>query len=143
MPKGEKRVFVSYSRKDKEFAHQLGDLLSKRGVSVFIDANVMPGEAWSEILRREIEKATALILLVPSSDVLNRNSLWFEAGAAKALGKPVFAVLPPHHKIAGVDLPINIANLLVLDADEGPLERIADMLSQAVPEGQDPKITAN
>src|ERR1700693_4777704 len=99
MPKNlRKRVFLSYAVKDKDFAYQLRDTLSKRGVSVFLDTSISPGDRWSEVLRREIENATALILLVPSRESLNRNNVWVEAGAAKALGKPGLAVLPPRHQ---------------------------------------------
>src|SRR5260370_20675217 len=137
MHKKERRVFLSYASRDKDFANQLGKLLSKRGFSVFSDDNIRWGEVWTDVLRKEIEDATALILLIPTSDVVNRNNLWFEAGAAKALGKPVLAVLPPHHRARRTELPTHIANLLVLDADQRPLESIADMLSQALPEGGD------
>ncbi len=91
--------------------------------------------------RREIERASALILLIPSDDVPNRNNIWFEAGAAKALGKRVLAVLPPNRRL--VDLPSDIADILVLDADKRPLESIADTLIQAVPEIDDVKASAN
>jgi hypothetical protein len=58
----------------------------------------------------------------------------FEAGAAKALGKPVLAVLPPKNVSAPIELPTDIAGVLVLDADRRSLDSIADTLLQAVPE---------
>jgi hypothetical protein len=38
------------------------------------------------------------------------------------LGKPVLAVLPPHHQRSRTELPTEIADLLVLSTDERPLE---------------------
>ena len=128
-----KRVFISYAHEDKAFASELGNLMMKRGASVFSDTDLTPGSLWSDVLRREIEQATALVLIIPTHHVANRNHVWFEAGAAKALGKPVLAVLPPKHESGTVDLPTDIAGLLVLDADRRSLESVADTLLQAVP----------
>jgi hypothetical protein len=137
-----KSVFLSYSLENRELAKELASLMSRRGVSVFIDsADVKLGDLWSSVIRREIERASALVLLIPSEDVPNRNNIWFEAGAAKALGKRVLAVLPPNRRL--VDLPSDIADLLVLDADKRPLESIADTLIQAVPEIDNVKASAN
>ena len=137
-----KRVFLSYAAKDREFAHQLRETLVRRGASVFMDESVSPGEKWSEGLRKEIENATALILLIPSLESSNRNDVWAEAGAAKALGKPILAVLPPRHKGTRRELPTDIAGLLVLDTDERPLENTADTLLQAVPEDDNSRLPA-
>ena len=136
-----KNVFLSYAAENRELAKDLASLMSRRGVSVFFDSDVKPGDLWSSVVRREIERASALILLIPSDDVPNRNNIWFEAGAAKALGKRVLAVLPPNRRL--VDLPSDIADILVLDADKRPLESIADTLIQAVPETDDIKAAAN
>jgi hypothetical protein len=134
MPDDGKQVFISYALDDRDFARRLGSLMEQRGASVFLDADVRPGDLWADVLRREIERATALVLIIPSRNVANRNTVWFEAGAAKALGKPILAVLPPHHKVDRGELPTDLADLLVLNADQRPLENIADMLLQAVPE---------
>lgn len=133
MPDNKKRVFISYAHEDKTFASELGNLMKERGVSVFLDTDLTSGSFWSDVLRREIERATALVLVIPSHNVANRNNIWFEAGAAKALGKPVLAVLPPKHDAGTVDLPTDIAGLLVLDADRRSLESVTDTLLQAVP----------
>lgn len=135
MSEVQKRVFISYAHEDSAFASALGDLMTERGASVFADADLTPGSLWGDVLRHEIERATALVLVIPSPAVANRNNLWFEAGAAKALGKPVLAVLPPKPEAGAVELPTDLAGLLVLDADRRPLETIADTLLQAVPAG--------
>jgi hypothetical protein len=93
---------------------------------------MMPGSDWAEVLRSELERSSALILIIPSRSAANRNNVLFEAGAAKALGKRIFAVLPPNHS-SHIELPTNIADLLVMDADRRSLESIADTLLQAVP----------
>ncbi|ABD88207.1 toll/interleukin-1 receptor domain-containing protein [Rhodopseudomonas palustris] len=133
MSEGDKRVFISCAQEDRDFAHQLGDLLKQRGVSVAGDLDTAFGGDWADGLRRRIEDAAALVLLIPSQNAPNRNTIWFEAGAAKALGKPVLAVLPPSRDAGATELPTDLAGLLLLDVDRRSLESVADTLVQAVP----------
>jgi hypothetical protein len=107
--------------------------MKKRGASVFSDVDTALGSLWSDVLRREIEQASALVLIIPSHSVENRNNIWFEAGAAKALGKPVLAVLPPKRETGPFDMPTDLAGLIVLDTDRRSLESVTDTLLQAVP----------
>lgn len=135
MPSGEKRVFLSFSQENAELADALARVMSQRGASVFFDKDAIRlGDRWLETRRAKIEKASALVLLIPAHDGPNRNTVLFEAGAAKALGKRVLAVLPPHWPVLRDEVPVDIADVVVLDMDERPLESIADMLVQAVPE---------
>jgi hypothetical protein len=129
-----KHLFISYGIEDGDFARTLSRLMKNRGASVSLDTDIAPGMAWADWLRPEIERATALILVIPSRQTPNRNNLLFEAGAAKALGKPVLAVLPPNRKAAPIEMPTDIAGVLVLDADRRSLDSVADTLLQAVPE---------
>jgi predicted nucleotide-binding protein len=133
MSEDRKRIFISYAREDKEFARELAESMKRSGVSVFSDIDVMPGALWSDVLRREIEQASALVLIIPSYRVANRNNIWFEAGAAKALGKPVLAVLPPQREPKSIELPTDLAGLIVLDADRRSVQSVAETLLQAIP----------
>jgi predicted nucleotide-binding protein len=127
-----RRIFISYSFEDRSFAKRLGNLLKNRGALVLQDTDIASGGTWADMLRTKIEQSDALILVIPSRNAANRNNVLFEAGAARALGKQVFAVLPPEHAVSSIDLPTDIAGLLVLDADRRSLESIADTLLQAV-----------
>lgn len=133
MPERSERIFISSSFEDRDFAQRLGSVLRNRGATVFQPSDMMmPGSDWAEVLRSELEQSSALILVIPSQSAANRNNVLFEAGAARALGKRIFAVLPPNHT-SRIELPIDIADLLIMDADRRPLESIADTLLQAVP----------
>jgi hypothetical protein len=143
MPERALRIFISYSTEDRDFAKRLGSLLTSRGASIFGDMTVVPGgAAWADVLRTEIEQSSALILVIPSRNAANRNNVLFEAGAAKALGKPVLAVLPPKSEASSIELPTDIASLLVLDADRRSVESIADTLLQAVAVGNAAPVAA-
>lgn len=123
------QLFMSYSPRDKDFAQRLAGHLERRGVSVFDERRLRPGDEWSDVLRKQIEASSALILLVPSTDSPSRNTVWFEAGAAKALGKRVLAVVPPGR--APRELPTDLADIIVLDTSERPLDRLAATLAEA------------
>jgi predicted nucleotide-binding protein len=132
MPERSRRIFISHSSEDRIFAKRLRVLLQNRGAVVFQDTDFASSGIWADMLRTEIEQSDALILVIPSRNAANRNNVLFEAGAARALGKHVFAVLPPEHAASSIDLPTDIAGLLVLDADRRSLESIANTLFQAI-----------
>jgi TIR domain len=132
MPERLQHIFISSSFEDRDFAQRLGSVLKNRGATVFQPTDIMGASNWTEVLRSELEQSNALILIIPSRSAANRNNVLFEAGAARALGKRIFAVLPPNHA-SRIELPTDIADLLVMDADRRSLESIADTLLQAVP----------
>src|SRR5688572_17236566 len=66
-------VFVSYSRKDRDFVQRLVGDLQSAGVSVFFDQTIQPGESWVASLSKAIESARYL-LVVLSPDYL--ESQW-------------------------------------------------------------------
>jgi predicted nucleotide-binding protein len=134
MPEQKKHLFISHVAEDAEYARQLASSLKERGATIVSEWDAASGSMWPDALRTQIDSATALILVIPTRRVRNRNNVVFEAGAAKAMGKPVLAVLPPKNRSAPIDLPTDIAGVLVLDADRRSLDSIADTLLQAVPE---------
>ena len=67
---GKARVFVSYSRKDSEFATWLRGALAEHGIEVFLDIeDTLPGEEWWRRLQELIGQTDTVIF------VLSRNSL--------------------------------------------------------------------
>lgn len=131
-----KRVVFSYDKKSEPFARELGKAMSRGGVSVFaLQDETRPGDSWADVLRKGLEDSSALVFLIPSGDMSNRNTVWFEVGAARASGKRVLAVLPPGRRFA--DLPVEMADVLVLDADKRDVQSIAAMLAEAVPDATD------
>ncbi|MEM7603617.1 MAG: toll/interleukin-1 receptor domain-containing protein [Verrucomicrobiota bacterium] len=66
-------VFVSYSRRDREWLDRLlvhlKPLVRETGVDVWADTRIEPGSPWREEIREAIEKAEVAILLI-SADFL-------------------------------------------------------------------------
>lgn len=66
-----KRVFISYSKKDRDFVRRLVDDLHLRlpDVQVFYDMMIVPGDSWADVLSAKIESAD-VVLAVLSPDYL-------------------------------------------------------------------------
>ncbi len=73
------RVFISVSREDYIFlgplAKHLSSLVASELVALWSPADVRPGDDAREISRRELDRATAMLLLV-SADYLADESCW-------------------------------------------------------------------
>jgi TIR domain len=84
-------VFLSYSKKDADFAMQVRDVISELEVRTFIHGDLSAGENWPEKLRSEIRSADLVIALVTPHTL---NSSWMnqELGAAWVLKKPILAI---------------------------------------------------
>jgi nucleoside 2-deoxyribosyltransferase len=123
------KLFMSYGGKDALYAASLAESLKGLGVLVFADKYIAPGESWEHILRKEIEESDAAVLVVPESGSSRANNAFFEAGAARALGKPVFAVMPD---AIGRETPVNIADWAIFDAAKKSFDDVAKSLVNAL-----------
>jgi hypothetical protein len=120
------KFFLSHGQDDRRYAASLAAEIERRGGTVWRDdAALSPGSSWEDGLRKAIECADAMILVLPQTGASGANFAVFEAGAAKALGKKVFIVAP---NADGRDLPVNIADLAIFDADNKPLDEVVGAL---------------
>ncbi len=105
------KVFLSYSDADLTFVHELGEKIRALGAEVLSDAPSLGADreralletfgafdrgapSWDRPLRDALEAADGLVLVAPIPNAANANAAFFEAGAARALGKPIVVVLP-------------------------------------------------
>jgi nucleoside 2-deoxyribosyltransferase len=115
-------VFISYSRNDRAFAEQLRNRIQPLGANVSFDqAVIKPGENWEQALRKTLEDSDGVVLVVPEPGTAKANVAFFEAGAARALGKPVVVVLPSQESSRIREVPSEVSSLAVLDGSQiGP-----------------------
>ena len=71
-------IFISYSRKDKDFVHRLDESLKSRGREAWVDwEDIRPTEEWMQAIYAAIEGAdTFVFVLTPdsvASDVCGRE----------------------------------------------------------------------
>lgn len=58
-----KKIFISYSRKDKTVARRVADALEIQGYDVFWDAEIPPGQKFDTYIFSQLEQSDAVIVL--------------------------------------------------------------------------------
>ena len=126
-------VFLSYATDDRVFAKDLAKRMEGFGVTVVDPVpGLATGDVWAESVSAKINTSDAVLLIVPSAGSSGANNAFFEAGAARALGKRVFAVLPERASARMRDVPSDISSLLVTDASSQPIDQVARTLAGAL-----------
>ncbi len=85
-------VFISYSHKDKAYAHALAKELERRGFTPWIDDRIDYGTRWPAVIQEHLDSCDALVLIVSDASY---ESEWVqnEVTRAKRKGKPIFPLL--------------------------------------------------
>jgi nucleoside 2-deoxyribosyltransferase len=87
------RVFISHGWADRWLASQIDRRLREQGVDTFIDVtHIGSGDEIEGRIFAEMPKCDEVLALFTPWSV-DRNWVWVELGAARALGKRVVAVL--------------------------------------------------
>jgi hypothetical protein len=125
-------LFISYALSDRKYAQELKAALRDRGFDVFQDEdNLAAGDDLSESILGGLRNAELVLFVVPKESGEGRNAL-YEVGAAKALGKRIFAVMP-HGRASGArDVALGLADLIFLDTTITEPDRIADIVESTV-----------
>ena len=88
-----RRLFVSYSRLDREIVSRLCDLLRLGGTHVFRDEDdIKPGKRWQLMLSKAIQKAEC-VLVFWSTNSASSQAVRDEYIAAQSLSKDIAPVL--------------------------------------------------
>jgi WD40 repeat protein len=111
------RVFVSYSRKDRDVAETLRDRLLGDGFDAFLDSkDIVAGEPWRERLQGLISRANAVAFLISPDSIASEICDW-EVNEAERLAKrilPVVIRVTPNDAIPG---RLQRLNYVFLDND--------------------------
>jgi TIR domain len=85
-------VFISYSKKNRDYARKLADYLLKIGFDVWIDDRINFGAHWMRSIYEAIDKCAAFIVIMTPESA---ESDWVEKEYAYAelRGKPIFPLL--------------------------------------------------
>ena len=79
-------VFISYANSDRERARELANALSARGWSVWWDRNIKAGQAFDEVIERELEAAKNIVVLWSRASIASE---WVKNEAALAAQRRV------------------------------------------------------
>ena len=105
----EPKVFVSYSRKDLDFAARLVDDLISRGFDAYLDKNdILPGEPWRERLGALIAAADNIVFLISPDSIRSEYCDW-ESDEAVRLNKRILPVV--HRPVPDTEVPGRLRRL--------------------------------
>lgn len=103
------QVYITYSRKDREFAQRLIESLKSSGLSIWIDyEQILPGEEWASKIEQGIE-ASEIYLFILSPDSLKSAVANQELKIAVENNKRIIPVAI--HNVEPKEVPIELASL--------------------------------
>jgi hypothetical protein len=127
------RIFISYSQRDQEFARHLAQTLRRQGGEPWLSEHgLLAGSDWLTSLKENLQASDALVLIMPSTSAVSGNSAFFEAGAAKAIGKDVIVVVPELQSVDRSNIPYDLASTVVIDASKKPIDVVANTVLGAL-----------
>ena len=85
-------VFISYSHKERAYAHKLADEIKRRGIEVWIDDRINYGEQWPRVIQENLEHCGVLVVIM-SPNAYNSRWVQNELVFAQELGKAVVPLL--------------------------------------------------
>ncbi|NWF69572.1 MAG: toll/interleukin-1 receptor domain-containing protein [Chloroflexi bacterium] len=121
-------IFISYSRKDKEFAQRLVAQLEKSGYPCWIDTEAIEGgQKWVQQINEALKNALCVILVLSGhaqqSDFVSR-----ELGMADALKKLIIPV-----RLEATEPSIQTDHLQFIDFQKQPFDKAFKQLIAALP----------
>ncbi len=85
-------VFISYSRKNKDFIKRLSNDLRRQVIGVWYDDRLRAGEEWELQLSQAIEVMNVCLLIMSPSSLSSKNVKW-ELDQARLMKKAILPVL--------------------------------------------------
>jgi nucleoside 2-deoxyribosyltransferase len=128
---GKPKVFISYSRRDADWARSFAEALKQRGVSVWFDEfDVQPGESLRDALEAALRNSDVLVAWL-DQEYPSKPAVFFELGAAIGMGKRVVAIVPKDLDPASLPLNFRLRRYLVRDSPEETAEELSHTLLAA------------
>lgn len=127
----EAKVFLSYSRKDRERASGIADALRTRHFGVFKDTDdILPTEEWRARLQELIEEADTVVFLLSPHSAKSEVCAW-EVEYAHSLNKRIAPIVIEDTDAA--DIPPLLAQLnFIFCTPRDPFENAVDTLASAL-----------
>jgi predicted nucleotide-binding protein len=126
-----RRVFISHSAQDTDWARSFAQALKERGVTVWFDEfDVRPGESVREALEAGLRSSDVLVALL-DAESSSRPNVFFELGAAIGMGKRVVAIVPKDVDPSVLPLNVRLRRYLIRDTPEQTAEELSNTLQAA------------
>lgn len=126
-----RRVFISHSARDADWARSFAQALKERGVTVWFDEfDVRPGESVRDGLETGLRSSDVLVTLLDAESISKPN-LFFEIGAAIGMGKRFVAIVPKGMDPNVLPLEVRLRRNLIRDTPEQTAEELSNTLQAA------------
>ena len=127
---GKRRVFISHSPGDTDWARSFAQALKNRGVTVWFDEfDVRPGESLTDALEAGMRGSDVLVSLLDAQSPSKAN-LFFELGAAIGMGKRVVPIVPKGLNPGLLPSDVRLRSL-IRDTPEQTAEDLSNTLQAA------------
>ena len=125
-----KKVFISHTAHDSDWARSFAKALQERGVTVWFDEfDVQPGDSLRDALESGLRDSDVLVALLDAEAPAWPN-LFFELGAAIGMGKRVVPIVPKGVDPSALPLDLRLRRYLVRHSPEQTAEeRSATLLA--------------
>jgi hypothetical protein len=126
-----RKVFISHSAQDTDWARSFAQALKQRGVTVWFDEfDLRPGGSVRDALEAGLRGSDVLVALLDAESPSKPN-LFFELGAAIGMGKRVVPILPKGLDPNVLPLDVRLRRYLVRDTPEETAEALSSSLKAA------------
>jgi len=126
-----RKVFISHTSRDTEWARSFANALKERGVSVWFDEfDVQPGESLREALESGLRNSDVFVALL-DAEAPPKPNLFFELGAAIGMGKKVVPIVPKGIDVGALPLDLRLRRYLIRDTPEQTAEELSATLRAA------------
>lgn len=121
--KDNRTIFFSYSRKDSDFALELGKKLREVGANIWLDQlDISPGTNWDNSIQKALENSDTLLVILSKTSVISKN-VNDEYSYALEEGKRVVPVL-----LEDCDIPFRLKRLQYADFSVNPSNGIKTLI---------------
>jgi hypothetical protein len=111
-------IFISYSHKDSDFAHELAGILENLYFEVWIDDRIDYGSAWPRVIQEKVDTCDAfIVIMTPRS--YESNWVQNELTRAQNKKKPIFPLL-----LEGDEAWLSVQTIQYVDVRGGRLPPI-------------------
>jgi hypothetical protein len=118
----EKQIFISYSRKNREFAMRLYEDLLWDGYSVWIDKRIEEGKKWRPQIDDNLKNSNKFIALI-SSDSIKSEWVNHEGSMAYALDQLILPVkIKGSGNFSSEELPVWVEEIQLFNFTEGDVD---------------------
>jgi hypothetical protein len=122
-----RRIFISHARADREWVRAFADSLQAQGVQVWLDELQIPAGKRVEEALEEGLRDSDVVAFVITPDNVRGPTLFFELGAAVAMGKRAVPIVSQDVETSDLPYPLRVRRFL---ARESPEETARKLLAE-------------